>query len=108
MTVIANKSLNFDMTEPLKQSGFKNIIPLHERKEIQLSKNVSVIRYPTAGIDNMLLIKSPSCTILNFNDVNLPSKSLELLIKKLPKIDILFSNFNIHELSSGKRNQQAG
>ena len=94
ITVIANKSLNFDMTEPLKQSGFKNIIPLHERKEIQLSKNVSVIRYPTAGIDNMLLIKSPSCTILNFNDVNLPSKSLELLIKKLPKIDILFSNFN--------------
>jgi len=92
--VLANKSLNFDMGPPISGAGFKNIIPLPEREKVHLSKNVTVIRYPTAGIDNMLLILTPSCTILNYNDVNLPSRSLRALIKKLPKIDILFSNFN--------------
>jgi len=92
--LLANKSLNFDMGPILSDVGFKNIIPLPEREKIQLSKNVTVIRYPTAGIDNILLILTPSCTILNYNDVNLPSRSLRALIKKFPKIDILFSNFN--------------
>jgi len=92
--VIANKSLNFEMEPSLRAGGFKNIIPLPERKEIHLTKNVTIIRYPTAGIDNMLLIKTPSCTILNYNDVNLPNRSLKALCKQFPKIDILFCNFN--------------
>jgi len=92
--VIANKSLNFEMETPVRAAGFKNIISLPERKEIHLTKNVTIIRYPTAGIDNMLLIKTPSCTILNYNDVNLPITSLKALCKKFPKIDILFCNFN--------------
>lgn len=53
--------------------GFKNVVRIYERKELRLSEDVSVTRYPTQGIDNMLLIKTPAATVLNYNDCVIPS-----------------------------------
>jgi hypothetical protein len=77
-----------------RKFGFKNVIPFYERKQVLLSKDFSITRYPTQGIDNMLFIKLPGATILNYNDCVIPSITQKLLKKKFGRIDILLTNFN--------------
>ena len=91
---LANDSANFRISEALERAGFKNIVPLYERRKLPLTSNVKVTRYPTAGIDNMLLIETPEGRILNYNDCHLPIGALKLLLRKIGKVDILLSNFN--------------
>lgn len=94
ITALANDSANFRISEALQQAGFKNIVPLYERRKLSLTGNVKVTRYPTAGIDNMLLIETPECRILNYNDCHLPIGALKLLMRKIGGVDILLNNFN--------------
>lgn len=91
---LANDSANFRISEALQNAGFKNIVPLYERRTLPLTSNVKVTRYPTAGIDNMLLIETPEGRILNYNDCHLPIGALKMLMGKIGKVDILLSNFN--------------
>jgi L-ascorbate metabolism protein UlaG (beta-lactamase superfamily) len=91
---LANDSANFRISEALQQAGFKNIVPLYERRRLPLTTDMKVMRYPTAGIDNMLLIEIPEGRILNYNDCHLPIAALKLLMRKIGKVDILLSNFN--------------
>lgn len=94
VNALANDSVNFRISEPLQAAGFKNILPLYERRELQLTGSMKVTRYPTAGIDNMLLIETPEGTILNYNDCHLPIDALKLLMRKIGNVDILLNNFN--------------
>ena len=91
---LANDSANFRISEALQQAGFQNIVPLHERRKLRLTSDMKVTRYPTAGIDNMLLIETPEGRILNYNDCHLPIGALKLLIRKIGNVDILLNNFN--------------
>ena len=91
---LANDSANFRISEALQQAGFKNIVPLYERSKLPLTSGMRVTRYPTAGIDNMLLIETPAGRILNYNDCHLPIDALKLLMRKIGKVDILLHNFN--------------
>ena len=91
---LANDSANFRISEALQVAGFKHIVPLYERRTLPLTSNLKVTRYPTAGIDNMLLIETPEGTILNYNDCHLPIGALKLLMGKIGKVDILLNNFN--------------
>jgi hypothetical protein len=91
---LANDSANFRISEALQQAGFKNIVPLYERRKLPLTSDMKVTRYPTAGIDNMLLIEIPEGRILNYNDCHLPIGALKLLMRKIGKVDILLNNFN--------------
>lgn len=92
--VLANESVNFRISEALQRAGFKNIVPLYERRKLSLTRSMKVTRYPTAGIDNMLLIEIPEGRILNYNDCHLPIGALKLLMRKIGKVDILLNNFN--------------
>jgi L-ascorbate metabolism protein UlaG (beta-lactamase superfamily) len=94
IVALANDSVNFRISEALQRAGFKNIVPLYERRKLSLAGNIAVTRYPTAGIDNMLLIETPEGTILNYNDCHLPIDALRLLTRKIGKVDVLLSNFN--------------
>ncbi len=94
ITALANDSANFRISEALQQAGFQNIVPLFERRKLSLTSDMRVIRYPTAGIDNMLLIETPEGRILNYNDCHLPIGALKLLIRKIGNVDILLHNFN--------------
>lgn len=94
ITALANESANFRVSEALQQAGFQNIVPLRERRKLPLTSGLKVIRYPTAGIDNMLLIETPAGRILNYNDCHLPIGALKLLIRKIGNVDILLNNFN--------------
>ena len=94
ITALANDSVNFRISEPLQAAGFTNIVPLYERKKLPLTSSIKVTRYPTAGIDNMLLIETPEGTILNYNDCHLPIDALKLLLRKIGKVDVLLNNFN--------------
>lgn len=94
ITALANDSANFRISEALQQAGFQNIVPLYERRKLPLTSDMKVMRYPTAGIDNMLLIETPEGRILNYNDCHLPIGALKLLIRKIGNIDILLNNFN--------------
>lgn len=101
ITALANDSANFRVSEALQQAGFQNIVPLYERRKLPLTSGKSplpsgmkVTRYPTAGIDNMLLIETPAARILNYNDCHLPLGALKLLIRKIGNVDILLNNFN--------------
>ena len=94
VVALANDSVNFRISEPLQAAGFTNIVPLYERRKLSLTSSIKVTRYPTAGIDNMLLIETPKGTILNYNDCHLPIDALKLLMRKVGKIDILLNNFN--------------
>ena len=94
ITALANDSVNFRMNEVLQGAGFTNILPLYERRMVTLPSDIKVTRYPTAGIDNMLLIETPEGTILNYNDCHLPIDALKLLMRKIGNVDILLNNFN--------------
>src|SRR5437762_8139531 len=54
--VLGNHSYNFQLDNAVKRLGFKNVIPLFERIPLQLTSKVAVTRFPTTGIDNMLLV----------------------------------------------------
>lgn len=92
--VLSNLSANFDMTEPFRAVGFKNIIDLRERKPLFLSRDIKVIRYPATGIDNMLLLQGKGWNILNFNDCNMPREAIQKILKKSGPVDIALINFN--------------
>jgi ribonuclease BN (tRNA processing enzyme) len=92
--VFGNDSYNFQLNKAMKGLGFKNIIPIYERKKITVNSKVEIIRYPATGIDNMLLIKTPYGNILNYNDCNLPTLTRKMIRKKIGPIDILATNFN--------------
>ena len=94
ITALANDSVNFRISDALQAAGFRNILPLYERRKLSLTSGIKVTRYPTAGIDNMLLIDTPEGTILNYNDCHLPIDALRLLMRKIGKVDILLNNFN--------------
>ena len=91
---LANDSVNFRISEALQHAGFKNIVPLYERRKLSLTSNMRLTRYPTAGIDNMLLIETPEARILNYNDCHLPIGALKLFMSRIGKVDILLNNFN--------------
>ena len=94
ITALANDSANFRVSEPLQAAGFTNILPLYERRQLSLTSSIRVTRYPTAGIDNMLLIETPEGRILNYNDCHLPIDALKLLMRKIGTVDVLLNNFN--------------
>jgi hypothetical protein len=94
ITVIGNNSYNFQMDDTLRGLGFKNVISFKERKAIRLNPDTEIIRYPTTGIDNMLVVRSKSGTVLNYNDCSLPVNSRKWLSKKIGKVDLFLSNFN--------------
>lgn len=94
IVLLGNRSYNFQLDSAGRKMGFKNVVPVYERRPVQLSKSLSVTRYPTQGIDNMLLIKTPEATVLNYNDCVIPPLTQKLLKKRFGKIDILFTNFN--------------
>jgi hypothetical protein len=94
ITVIGNHSYNFQMDETLRGLGFRNVISFKERKELRLDDDTTIIRYPTTGIDNMLLVRSKHGTILNYNDCSLPPRSRRMLSRKIGKVDLFLSNFN--------------
>ena len=91
---LANVSVNSDMRGPLQRAGFKKIHPLYERHPVSLPDGCEVTRYPTTGIDNMLVVRMGGLTILNLNDCNLPARALRYLVRKIGQIDILLANFN--------------
>ncbi len=94
MVVLANVSANFSMVERLRGLGFSRVLPLPEREPLALGARVEVTRYPTAGIDNMLHLRAPGWSVLNYNDCNLPATSLAMLRRTLGPIDLLLNNYN--------------
>jgi hypothetical protein len=91
---LANRSHNFDMSGRARSLGFRNVAAFDERRTMHLGEAVSVTRYPTTGIDNMLLLKGGGLALLNFNDCVIPPLSRRLLARKLGPIDIFMCNFN--------------
>jgi L-ascorbate metabolism protein UlaG (beta-lactamase superfamily) len=91
---LANDSANFRVSEALRRAGFRNIVRLDERAWLPLGSDIKVARFPTAGIDNMLVIDTPEGRLLNYNDCHLPVDALKLLMRKIGRVDILLNNFN--------------
>jgi hypothetical protein len=91
---LGNHSYNFRMDEALTRLGFRNVQPLLERVDFRLNNDCSVLRYPTTGIDNMLLIKTGEGTVLNFNDCNVPGLARRWLARAMGPIAVFLNNFN--------------
>ena len=91
---IGNHSYNFQLDDAARQIGFQNITSLFEREPLDLTGQFTITRYPTTGIDNMLLIKTSKEVILNYNDCNIPLFTQKKLKKKIGHIDYLLTNFN--------------
>ena len=94
MVVLANVSANFSMEQRLASFGFRDVRPIRERETLNLDAETSCCRYPTAGIDNMLHIRSGPWSILNYNDCNLPINAIRSLRKLIGPVDLLFTNYN--------------
>jgi len=92
--VLGNDSYNFKLNKAMKALGFTNVISFYERKPIAINSDIKITRYPTTGIDNMMLLQTPYGNILNYNDCNLPPLSRKKLSKKIGPIDIIATNFN--------------
>ena len=91
---IGNRSYNFQLDDAAKQIGFRNVISMQEREPLEITENFIITRYPTTGIDNMLVIKTKNEIILNYNDCNIPLRTQRMLKKKIGHIDLLLTNFN--------------
>ena len=94
MVVLANVSANFSMIDRMESFDFRDVRPLGEREPFDLDDETTCCRYPTAGIDNMLHIRSGSWALLNYNDCNLPAKAIRSLRRHIGPLDILFTNYN--------------
>lgn len=94
MVALANDSANFHVSDALRRAGFRNIVRLDERTWFPLAGGIRVARFPTAGIDNMLVIDTPEGRLLNYNDCHLPVDALKLLMRKVGRVDILLNSFN--------------
>ena len=94
LSVLANDSHNFSLVGPMKNLGFQNVTPFHERQAVNLNERLQVMRYPTTGIDNMLVVTTPDFNILNFNDCNIPDSACQKLSQKIGRVDIMMTNFN--------------
>jgi hypothetical protein len=94
IVIIGNRSFNFRLDTAIARAGFQNILPFDERKTLHLNQQFKVTRFPTTGIDNMLLIQTGEGTVLNFNDCNIPEKARRRLARKIGPVDIFLSNFN--------------
>jgi L-ascorbate metabolism protein UlaG (beta-lactamase superfamily) len=94
LEVLANVSHNFSMVERLRAVGFTKVVALGERTPLAMASGVTVTRYPTAGIDNMLHIAAPGASILNYNDCNLPERALRRLARRIGPVDLLLANYN--------------
>ncbi len=94
LTVLANVSANFSMVERLRGAGFEQVVPLPERVPTEIAPGVTVERFPTAGIDNALLLRTPQATVLNYNDCNLPGAAIRALRKKIGRVDVMLNNYN--------------
>jgi hypothetical protein len=91
---LANQSYNFDMTGAAARFGFKHVLAFPERETFSLEGGISVTRYPTTGIDNMLLMRGADWTLLNFNDCVISDLAARMLAKKIGPIDLFATNFN--------------
>ena len=91
---IGNRSYNFQLDDAARQIGFQNVTSLFERKPIDLADQFTITRFPTTGIDNMLLIRTSREVILNYNDCNIPLFTQKKLKKKIGHVDYLLTNFN--------------
>jgi hypothetical protein len=94
LVVIGNRSFNFRLDRAIARVGFQNIVPFDERKMLQLNDRFRITRFPTTGIDNMLLIQTSEGTILNFNDCNIPERTRRALAEQIGPVDFFLSNFN--------------
>ena len=94
MRVLANVSENFSMVERLAAFGFNDVVRFGEREPTRLGDGLVATRYPTAGIDNMLHLATPTGALLNYNDCNLPLRALRRFMAKLGPVDLLFTNYN--------------
>ena len=89
--VVCNHSFNFSFCDVIKRLGFKNILPFPERVKVDLLDNLSIIRYPTTGIDNMLVIDYLDYRFLNYNDCNIPKKARKSLANLIGNVDIFMN-----------------
>ncbi|MFM1801883.1 MAG: hypothetical protein RJA81_1235, partial [Planctomycetota bacterium] len=93
--VFGNHSYNFQLDEAAKRIGFRNVTAMGERKPYRINDDVTLTRFPSTGIDNMLVVNYKGLFILDFNDCNLPARAQRWLKKKIGPIDILLNNFNV-------------
>lgn len=94
LVCLGNISKNSRLDEPLRRTGFKHVVPLLERVPFEIADGIRVTRFPTTGIDNMLLLRSDDGVLLNYNDCVLPSWSRKRLARRFGDIDLYLSNFN--------------
>ncbi|MCG3176572.1 MAG: hypothetical protein MOGMAGMI_01530 [Candidatus Omnitrophica bacterium] len=94
LRVHANVSANFEMVTPLRAAGFKDVRPFGELRWEKLGGELSIRRHPCTGIDNCLVMETPSARLLNFNDCNLPVGAIRQLARRTGPVDVLFTNFN--------------
>ncbi len=91
--VLANDSHNFTMVDRFRALGFTDVRALGERTRWR-DEHLEAIRFPTAAIDNMLLVELGPFRVLVYNDCNLPLAAVRRLKEQLGRIDVVLLNYN--------------
>ncbi|MET0385460.1 MAG: MBL fold metallo-hydrolase [Polyangiales bacterium] len=94
LSVLVNESADVSLAERLRELGFRRLISLPERQPLPLTAEVTLTRYPSAGIDNMLHVRAPGWSILNCNDCHLRPRALAALRRQLGPVDLLLTHYN--------------
>ena len=91
--VMANDSHNFTMVDRFEAMGFEDVRPIAERHRWS-DEHLEATRFPTAAIDNMLLVQLGGWRVLVYNDCNLPLPAVRRLRERLGPIDVVLLNYN--------------
>lgn len=91
--VLANDSHNFTMVDRFRALGFTGVRALGERTRWR-DEHIDAVRFPTAAIDNMLLVELGPFRVLVYNDCNLPLGAVRRLRERLGRVDVVLLNYN--------------
>jgi len=93
VTLYFHKEDKQNVKEAVEDYGF-DFVWLEPHKEVEISPGFFINCFPT-GIDSTLVIRTPTCVVLNQNDCQLEKSEVKAIQKRYPKIDAWFFQFSL-------------
>src|SRR5262249_22940141 len=93
MPVLIGKFMTPRFVRKIAALGFEDIRELPHGTPVSLASGVEITSYQYRADDTALVVRDPEATLLNLNDCLLRAGSLDQLLSRYPRIDLLAASF---------------